>query len=209
MLTSWLYSSHLNFCLRCRSTRNPHVSCIHSGCSFSRRLAKNSIAVSISRCSLIFFSCFIIGLTQAYSEPTNDSLQAYRDEIKQSETNASQAVLDALQANADTDSSSQKKQSTPETSTATSIPRSNNDKAFTPSDNKSANASDSSNKNPWLKPNPWANQAPNTWEKNAKLNPYSNAPIPGPTPPPNTSTNLAIPSPPNIFAPSRPTPNKP
>jgi hypothetical protein len=160
----------------------------------------------LSRCSLIFFSCSIIGLAQAYSEPANDSLQAYRDEIKQSETNASQAVLNALKDNADTDSSSQQNQPTPETSTATSTPRSNNAKAFTPSDNKSANTSNLPNKNPWLKPNPWANQAPNIWEKNAKVNPYSNAPIPGPTTP-NVPANTAIPSPPNIFVPSRATPN--
>ncbi len=43
---SKLYSAHLNFCLRCRSIRNPHVSCIHSGCLSSQR-AKNPITVSI------------------------------------------------------------------------------------------------------------------------------------------------------------------
>jgi hypothetical protein len=161
----------------------------------------------LSRCSLIFFSCLYLGLAQAYSEPTNDSLQAYRDEIKQSETNASQAVLDVLQANADTNSSSQQNKPTPETSATIPTPRTNNDKAFTPPGNKSASTANSPNKNPWLKTNPWANQAPNIWEKNAKVNPYSNAPIPGPTPPPNASTNLTIPSPPNIFSPSRPTPN--
>lgn len=159
----------------------------------------------LSRCSLIFFSCFYLGLAYAYSEPTNDPLQTYRDEIKQSETNASQAVLDALKAANPDSSSQQNNQAAPETSAAIQAPRSNNDKAFT-QDNKSANSTHASNKNPWLKPNPWAKQPPNIWEKNAKVNPYSNAPIPGPTTP-NVSANAAIPSPPNIFAPSRATPN--
>lgn len=156
------------------------------------------------RCILIFFSCFFIGLAHANSEsPKSDSLQTYRDEIKQSETNASQAVLDALQANADTDSSSKQNNNppAPETSATTSKPRSNNDKAFTPLD-KSANTSNPPNKNPWLQPNPWAKQPPNIWEKNAKVNPYANAAIPGPTPPSPSSTNTGIPSPPNIFIPS-------
>ncbi len=157
----------------------------------------------LSRCSLIFFSCFIIGLTQAYSEPTNDSLQAYHDEIKQSETKASQAVLDALKDNVDAGNSSQQSQPAAETSPATPPARSNTDKAFTPSDNRSADTNNSPNKNPWLKPNPWAKQPPNIWERNAKVNPYSNAPIPGPTPP----ANFTMPNPPNIFAPSRPTSN--
>jgi hypothetical protein len=156
-----------------------------------------------SRCALIFFSCSFIGLAYAYSEsPKSDSLQTYRDEIKQSETNASQAVLDTLQANTDTDKSSQQNnQPAHGTSATTSKPRSNNDKAFIPLD-KPANTSNPPNKNPWLQPNPWAKQPPNIWEKNAKLNPYANAPIPGPT----TPTNVAI-SPPNIFAPSSPTSN--
>jgi OmpA-OmpF porin, OOP family len=46
-ISTKIYSSHLNFCLCCRGARNPHVGYIHSGCSFSRRLAKNPIAVSI------------------------------------------------------------------------------------------------------------------------------------------------------------------
>lgn len=163
----------------------------------------------LSRCCLIFFSCSLLNVAYAYPEPTkSDPLQVYRDEIKQSETNASQAVLDALKANADPDSTSaQQNQSVPETPavSATPNPRSNTDKAFSTSPtNKPEN---SANKNPWLQPNPWAKQPPNIWEKNAKVNPYSNAPIPGPTPPSNASSHLAIPSPPNIFAPSRPTPN--
>lgn len=158
--------------------------------------------MSISRYALIFFGCSSIGLAHAYSASTkNDPLQTYRDEIKQSEANASQAVLDALKAaNATPDSSSQQNKSVPEApASSTPTPRSNNDKAFSPSD-KPANTA---NKNPWLQPNPWAKQPPNIWEKNAKVNPYSNAPIPGPTP----SANLAISSPPNIFAPLQTTPN--
>lgn len=153
----------------------------------------------LSLCSLIFFSCFYLSLAYAYSESTNDPLQAYRDEIKQAESNASQATLNDLKANAEPENATQQnKAAAPSPPT----PRSNNDKAFTP-DNNSVN-SNSSGKNPWLQPNPWAKQPPNIWEKNAKVNPYSNAPIPGPTPPSNASTNLAIPNPPNIFAPSRP-----
>lgn len=168
----------------------------------------------LSRCCLIFLSCSMLNVAYAYSEPSkNDPLQSYRDEIKQSETNASQAVLDALAANAGPDNSiSQQNQSAPEASaSAIPTPRSNYDKAFSAPASKSASTENSANKNPWLQPNPWAKQPPNIWEKNAKVNPYSNAPIPGPTPPPNASTHLATPSPPNIFAPSRPTlnPNKP
>ena len=157
----------------------------------------------LSRCCLIFFSCSYLGVAYAYSEPTkSDPLQDYRDEIKQSEANASQAVLDALKA-AEPDSSLQQNQPAPEASASSTkpTPRSNNDKAFSTA--KPVNPANSVNKNPWLQPNPWAKQSPNIWEKNAKVNPYSNAPIPGPTP----SANLAIPSPPNIFSPSRTTPN--
>jgi hypothetical protein len=158
----------------------------------------------LSRCCLIFFSYSYLGLAHAYSDPSkSDPLQAYRDEIKQSETNASQAVLDTLKDADPADSSQQNQQPAPDSSAGTSpAPRSNNEKAFTP-DNKPSNVTPASNNNPWLKSNPWANQPPNIWEKNAKVNPYSNAPIPGPTP----STNAITPNPPNIFAPSRPTPN--
>jgi hypothetical protein len=155
------------------------------------------------RYPLILLSCFYIGLAHAYPEPTNDPLEAYRDQIKQSESNASKAVLDALQANDESDSASQQNQPVVPNLSEAPTPRSNTDKAFTPTDNNTpANSTHSSNKNPWLQPNPWAKQRPNLWEKNAKVNPYANAPIPGPTPP-NVSTNAAIPNPPNIFAPPR------
>ena len=157
----------------------------------------------LSRCCLIFFSCSYLGLAHAYSDPTkSDPLQTYRDEIKQSETNASQAVLDTLKDADSTNASQQSQQPAPDDSSTATAPRSNNEKAFTP-DNKSTNVTRAPNNNPWLKPNPWANQPTNIWEKNAKVNPYSNAPIPGPTP----SSNSTTPSPPNIFAPSQPTPN--
>lgn len=157
----------------------------------------------LTRYPVILLSCSFIGLAPAYSESTNDPLQTYRDEIQQSETNASQAILDTLKANSESDNTTQNQKTIPQPSATTPTPRSNTDKAFTPEDNTSANSTHSSNKNPWLQPSPWAKQAPNIWEKNAKVNPYANAPIPGPTPP-NASANVTIPSPPNIFAPSQP-----
>lgn len=157
----------------------------------------------LARYPLILLACSFIGLAHAYPESTKDPLQVYRDEIKQSESNASQAVLDSLTP-PEQENTTQSSQTAPKSSAATQTPRSNAGKAFTPSDNtSSANSNFSSNKNPWLQPNPWAKQPPNIWEKNAKVNPYANAPIPGPTPSNNTSAN--IPSPPNIFAPSQPT----
>lgn len=158
----------------------------------------------LSRCSLIFFSCSYLTLSFAYSEPTNDPLQAYRDAIKRAESKASQATLDDLKANAELENTTQQNKPTAP-SAAAPTPRSNNDKAFIP-DNTSVNPKHSSDKNPWLQSNPWAKQPPNIWEKNAKVNPYANAPIPGPTAPNNVSANAAIPSPPNIFAPNT---NKP
>ncbi|WP_395497242.1 hypothetical protein [Rickettsiella endosymbiont of Litargus connexus] len=158
----------------------------------------------LSRCAIIFLSYSFIGLAHAYSKSTkSDPLQTYRDEIKQSETNASQAVLNALKANADPENVTQQNQTV--SPTAKPTPRSNNDKAFIP-DNTPANSTHSSDKNPWLQPNPWAKQPPNIWEKNAKINPYANAPIPGPTTP-KVSANATTPAPPNIFAHSQPNSN--
>lgn len=160
----------------------------------------------VAQCILLFLGCCSINLAYASLESTkNNLLQTYRDEIKQSENNASQTVLDALNTHTDTDNSSQKNQSiSSKPSVATPTPRLNTDKAFTPLDDKSASTSSkSNNKNPWLQPNPWAKQPPNIWEKNAKVNPYSNAPIPGPT----SSTHSTVPTPPNIFAPRRSTLN--
>ena len=154
------------------------------------------------QCILIFLCYFFIDLGYAYPGSSN-SQPSLSDEIKQSENNASQSVLNALNAHAPTDSSSQQSQTKPESSVATQSPRSNSDKAFTPLANKSSSSTPSPKKNPWLQPNPWAKQPPNIWEKNAKVNPYSNAPIPGPTP----SANSIVHSPPNIFAPAQPTPN--
>ena len=156
----------------------------------------------LTQCILTSLCCFSIHLAYAYPHSAN-SPPSLSDEIKQSENSASQSVLDALSAHTPNDSSSQQRQTKPESSVATPSPRSNSDKAFTPLDNKSAISTPSSKKNPWLQPNPWAKQPPNIWEKNAKVNPYANAPIPGPTP----SANSIVHSPPNIFAPARPTPN--
>ncbi len=157
----------------------------------------------LTQCILIFLCCFSIDLAYAYPD-SPISQPSLSDEIKQSENSASQSVLDALNTYTPTDSSSQQSQIKPESSVATPIPRSNSDKAFTPLDNKSASSTPSSKKNPWLQPNPWAKQPPNIWEKNAKVNPYSNAPIPGPTP---SANSIVHSSPPNIFAPAQPAPN--
>lgn len=153
----------------------------------------------LAQCILIF-CCFSIDLAYAYSDAPNNQ-RSLSDEIKQSQDSASQSVLNALNAHTPTDSTSQQSQTKPKTSAATPSPRSNSDKAFAPL--QSASSTPSSEKNPWLQPNPWANPPPNIWEKNAKVNPYSNAPIPGPAP----SVNSIVRSPPNIFAPARPEPN--
>jgi len=50
-----IYSSHLNFWLRCRSARNAHVLFIHSACSRLRSLAKNPIALSMVFVFLVSF----------------------------------------------------------------------------------------------------------------------------------------------------------
>ncbi|MFZ0219722.1 MAG: hypothetical protein WAL30_05915 [Candidatus Aquirickettsiella sp.] len=146
----------------------------------------------LARYLLLFFSsCSFIGLAHAYSEPATDPLQVFRDEIKQSETNASQSVLDSLKADPQPNLTNQQNRAAPKPSAAMPTPRANN----------TENSAQSANKNPWLQTNPWANQPPNIWQKNAKVNPYANAPIPGPTPPNVSASNT--PSPPNIFAPSR------
>lgn len=159
----------------------------------------------LSQCVLLLLCCSSWSLANAYSGSTYRHI-SLSDEIKQSEKNASQAVLDALSAHTDTtdtDNISQQNQTEPESSIPTPDSRSNTDKAFRTLDDKSANSTSSANKNPWLQPNPWAKQPPNIWDKNAKINPYSNAPIPGPTP----SINSAVLNPPNIFAPSQPSTN--
>jgi hypothetical protein len=47
MWLSVIYSSHLNFCLCCRSIRNPHDYCIYQIAGMDAALAKNPITVSI------------------------------------------------------------------------------------------------------------------------------------------------------------------
>ena len=142
-------------------------------------------------------------LTQAYAK-THDPLQVYRDEIKRSETLASQAILDTLGPTESDNTNYEQHQTTSEASSQAQKPdssRSNTEKAFTPTDTISAPVTNhSSNKNPWLQPNPWAKNPPNIWEKKAKINPYANAPVPGPT----SSKRNTVPSPPNIFLPSQP-----
>jgi hypothetical protein len=165
----------------------------------------------LSRWTLFLLSFSAVNLVYAYAEPAkNDYLQQYRDEIKQAEANASQAVLDTLKSNSDSDDINAKQTQPSPEPVAPPSGHSNKAKAFSPSTG-STNTAPTNTNNPWLKPNPWAKQTPTIWEKNAKINPYSNAPIPGPTPPANASANLAIPSPPNIFAPSQATlkPNQP
>lgn len=94
---------------------------------------------------LIFVCCFSIDLAYGYPNSPN-SQPSLSDEIKQSENSASQSVLDALNTHTPMDSASQQSQTKPELSVATSSPRSNSDKAFTPLDNKSASSTPSSKK---------------------------------------------------------------
>ena len=154
--------------------------------------------------SLFFLSVSFMSLLHATPDTTkNDPLQLYRDEIKQAEFNASQAVLDQLKSSADdhTDNNADTRPSANNSQSATPLyPQSNNDKAFIPSpndelkDNTAKPSSSSTKANPWLKPNPWGE---------VKKNPWANVPIPGPSPssPPTASNHSSIPAPPNIFAP--------
>lgn len=154
----------------------------------------------LSQCVLMLLCYSSLSLANTYSNSTYTHI-SLSDEIRQSEKNASQAVLDTLNAHTDNNNIYQQNHTEPKPSITTPSPASNTDKAFTPLDNKPANSTSLSNKNPWLQPNPWAKQSPNIWEKNAKVNPYSNAPIPGPT----SSTHSTVPTPPNIFGPRRST----
>lgn len=153
------------------------------------------LKISLLRRALFFFSLSFINLLHATPDTAkSDPLQLYRDEIKQAETNASQAVLDQLKPSFDENTDTRPSvNSQPETPMP---PRSNSDKAFAaPSPDKRNNNTanpPSTNTNPWLKPNPWAE---------VKKNPWANVPIPGPSSPPTDSTRPMIPSPPNIFAP--------
>jgi hypothetical protein len=134
----------------------------------------------------------------------NDPLQLYRNQIKQAESNASQAVLDQLKSSID-DSTDNNADTRPSTNAqSATLPRSNSDKAFIPPPtdtlkDHTGQQPSSTKTNPWLKPNPWGN---------VKKNPWANAPIPGPSSPPTDSTHSSIPSPPNIFAPPQQPGNK-
>jgi len=145
--------------------------------------------------SLFFLSVSFMILLHATPDTTkNDPLKLYRDEIKQAESNASQAVLDQLKSSADdhTNNNADTRSSANNSQSATPLdPQSNNDKAFIPShndelDNTAKPSSSSTKANPWLKPNPWAD-----------------LPVPGPSPssPPTASNHSSIPAPPNIFTP--------
>jgi hypothetical protein len=135
------------------------------------------------------------------SAKPSDPLQNYRDEIKQAENKASQTLLDQLDPDMDSNTANPYLSTSPP-QTATNPSPSNTQRAFSPPPS-SANPSKpntlpspSANKNPWLKPNPW--------EAQSKVNPWANAPIPGPGPaiPPSSFTPM---SPPNIFAPPQAT----
>lgn len=162
----------------------------------------NMLKTLLTQYSLILLMSFA-NLTQAYAE-TPDPLQVYRDEIKRSEALASQAILDTLDPTESDNTAYQQHQTSPEAFSAaqkSDSDRSNTEKAFTPTNTISAPVTNhSSKKNPWLQPNPWAKNSPTIWEKKAKINPYANAPVPGPT----SSKRKTVPSPPNIFLPSQP-----
>ncbi|EDP46572.1 hypothetical protein [Rickettsiella grylli] len=149
--------------------------------------------------SIFLFMFFENGAHATYFEISNDPLHDYHNEIKQSEMRASQAILNTLKST-ESDSLPLNEAQTPsQSSSKKPIPHSNHpntDKAFTPAENISASATHP-NKNPWLQPNPWAKSTPTIWEKNVKMNPYANIPVPGPLP----SSKNTVPSPPNIFLP--------
>jgi hypothetical protein len=165
------------------------------------------IKAPLFRLSLFLFSLGFISLLHATPDTTKkDPLQLYRDQIKQAESNASQAVLDQLKSSIDdpTDDNTDARPSTHSQSAATpSLPHSNSDKAFIApaADDLKHNTTQpsSTQANPWLKPNPWGE---------VKKNPWANVPIPGPSSPPTAATNSSIPSPPNIFAPPQQPSNK-
>jgi hypothetical protein len=153
-----------------------------------------TLALSVS------FSFLIMSFANADTKPV-DPLQAYRDQITQAETNASQNVLNQLgpinPPNFNTTLPSPSAPSVPSVSNSakafsTPTPNTTQKNALPPNTNRQ-----SVNNNPWLKPNPWAEQA--------KVNPWANAPIPGPgNTTASTNTASAPPGPPNIFAPPQP-----
>lgn len=157
------------------------------------------IKMSLLRQSFFLFGLSFLSLLQATpSMAKNDPLQLYRDEIKQAESNASQAVLDQLKPSSDenTNDNSYTRPSANSQPSASAFPPSNSDRAFIPPPSEDPKGNTvkppSTPVNPWLKPNPWAK---------VKKNPWANVPIPGPSSPPAASANSTIPAPPNIFAP--------
>lgn len=142
---------------------------------------------------LFIYSLSFISLLQAASVAKNDPLQIYRDEVKQAEANALQAVREQLKSSTDYDNAGRHSYTKPSTDSQSAPAPSSKDRAFIPSTTETTKnnppTSTNTTNNPWLKPNPWENVA--------KENPWANAPIPGPSSP----TNSKIPSPPNIFAP--------
>ncbi len=151
-----------------------------------------------STLAIPLFLYLLINPLIIYANPLPDPLQIYRDEIKQTETNASQTLLDQLGPSTSNNSNPYQNTLPSQTSAPASPPSSNNERAFSPraetQKNVKPQTGGQANTNPWEKPNPWAAQS--------KINPWANAPIPGPTP---SSPNSATPiSPPNIFAPSQP-----
>lgn len=142
-------------------------------------------------------------LAQARPSTADNPLQYYDDQIKKAQKEA----LDNLEASMAATEQTQPPVSAhplpaPPMDAQSAAPPFNTDKAFaTPSSptapnthEREATASASSNAaNPWLKPNPWAEQA--------KHNPWANAPIPEPTRP--TTAAQGFTPPPNIFAPPK------
>jgi hypothetical protein len=148
------------------------------------------------RLTLLLLSVLISPVLARAETKPSDPVQAYREEIQQAEAAASQTLLDQLDTHAavtDTYANSRPTQTEP---LAAPTP-SNSEKAFSTAaeaqKNTHAEAKTPSAANPWLKPNPWAQ---------TKVNPWANAPIPGPAPTsPAASTSFTPPNPPNIFAP--------
>lgn len=150
--------------------------------------------------SLVALAWLLPSLVQARPSTPDNPLQYYDDQIKRAQKEA----LDNLEASiAPTEQtqppvSSQTLPASPVDAQGAAPPPSNTDKAFatrssptTPNTHEREATSSSNAANPWLKPNPWAEQA--------KHNPWANAPIPEPTRP--TTAAPGFTPPPNIFAP--------
>lgn len=161
-------------------------------------IIKKNVLVLLSGIGL-FLWMFPI-LSQAHST-TDNPLQYYDNQIKQAQQDALQRLTESMATETPNNTTPSSSQLPPTATQEVPAPYSNVDKAFaispkarrqTPASSASEATAPQKN-NPWLKPNPWAQQG--------QRNPWANAPIPGPTPPPSATSGFN--PPPNIFAPPK------